>query len=431
MTVRTRAQINSDADTLLPDNTSAEISPADLRGRVKDLADSALMAEDVGTSAGKLVALDGSGKIAAAVLPSFVDDVLEFANLAAFPGTGETGKIYVTLDTNKTYRWSGSAYVEISPSPGSTDVVTEGATNKYYTDTRVRAAVLTGISLLTNAAITAADTVLSAMGKLQKQITDLTTSVSALTALPRREVLVAARTYYVSTTGSDSADGLTVGTPFLTIQKAVDVAASLDLVIYQVSIQLADGTYTAGVVLKSYVGALAPIIKGNNANPQNVIISTTAAICFSNTSGRDWQISDLSTQSTGTGNHLYGGNIKFSNLRFGNSPEYHIFANGGLIQANGNYSIVGGAQFHYACVSGSIVCSGRTVTVTGTPAFSGAFALAGRGGVLESFSTTYSGSATGSRYNANANGVIFTNGGGANYFPGNAVGTTATGGQYV
>jgi len=66
-----------------------------------------------------------------------VDDVLEYANLAAFPGTGTTGKIYVADDTGKIYRWSGTVYIEISPSPGSTDAVPEGASNKYYTDTRV------------------------------------------------------------------------------------------------------------------------------------------------------------------------------------------------------------------------------------------------------------------------------------------------------
>jgi hypothetical protein len=60
--------------------------------------------------------LDSGAKVPAAQLPSYVDDVLEFANLAAFPATGETGKIYVALDTGKVYRWSGSAYVEISPS---------------------------------------------------------------------------------------------------------------------------------------------------------------------------------------------------------------------------------------------------------------------------------------------------------------------------
>ena len=60
--------------------------------------------------------LDSGGKVPIAQLPSYVDDVLEFANLASFPATGSASVIYVALDTNLTYRWSGSAYVEISPS---------------------------------------------------------------------------------------------------------------------------------------------------------------------------------------------------------------------------------------------------------------------------------------------------------------------------
>ena len=81
-----------------------------------------------------------SGKVPATQLPSFVDDVLEFANLAALPATGETGKIYVTLNDNKVFRWSGSTYVEIVASPNSTDSVPEGTTNLYYTDARAAAA---------------------------------------------------------------------------------------------------------------------------------------------------------------------------------------------------------------------------------------------------------------------------------------------------
>ena len=56
------------------------------------------------------------GKIPAAQLPSYVDDVLEYNSTSAFPATGESGKIYVASDTNRTYRWGGSAYVEISES---------------------------------------------------------------------------------------------------------------------------------------------------------------------------------------------------------------------------------------------------------------------------------------------------------------------------
>ena len=56
------------------------------------------------------------GKIPTSQLPGYVDDVLEYTALANFPTTGEAGKIYVATDTNKSYRWSGSAYVEISAS---------------------------------------------------------------------------------------------------------------------------------------------------------------------------------------------------------------------------------------------------------------------------------------------------------------------------
>ena len=60
--------------------------------------------------------LDVNGKVLSSQLPSYVDDVLEYVNMAAFPATGETGKIYIAQDSNKTYRWSGTAYVEISAS---------------------------------------------------------------------------------------------------------------------------------------------------------------------------------------------------------------------------------------------------------------------------------------------------------------------------
>ena len=60
--------------------------------------------------------LDGSGHVPAANLPSYVDDVLEYAAKSAFPATGESGKIYIAADTNMTYRWGGTQYVEISSS---------------------------------------------------------------------------------------------------------------------------------------------------------------------------------------------------------------------------------------------------------------------------------------------------------------------------
>lgn len=72
----------------------------------------AIQSTEKGVALG-VATLDSAGLIPSDQLPSFVDDVMEFANLAALPVEGETGKIYVTLDTNLTYRWGGSGYVNL------------------------------------------------------------------------------------------------------------------------------------------------------------------------------------------------------------------------------------------------------------------------------------------------------------------------------
>jgi hypothetical protein len=119
-------------------------------------------------AANGVASLDAGGKVPAAQLPSYVDDVLEYSSAANFPGVGETGKVYVALDTNKQSRWSGTAYVELTASPGTTDNVPEGPTNKYYTDIRVRAAPMTGL-IDTVGAPAATDSLLTVLGKLKRQ----------------------------------------------------------------------------------------------------------------------------------------------------------------------------------------------------------------------------------------------------------------------
>lgn len=110
---------------------------ADLTVALDDIAalTSALATKVTSTS------LFDDGKIKAALLPSYVDDVLEFDLQANFPVEGESGKIYVETDTGNVFRWTGSVYVEIVASPGSTDSVTEGATNLYFTADRARGAI--------------------------------------------------------------------------------------------------------------------------------------------------------------------------------------------------------------------------------------------------------------------------------------------------
>lgn len=255
-----------------------------------------------------------------------------------------------------------------------------------------------------------------------------------------RPRLAANRTYYVRTDGSNSNTGLanTSGGAFLTLQKALDVAATLDFSGYTVTIQIGDGTYTAGATVPVCVGqktAANLVIQGNSGTPANVLISTTSATAITAAPNAMLRVKDLELRTTTSGNALAtdgpGAVIEFANLRFGACAGAHVFADGGRISATGNYTISGGASNHvWARNGGAVNTDFRTATLSGTPAFSTAYALV-QGGYFLAGAMTFSGSATGVRYSATLNGVINTVGGGASYLPGNSAGSTATGGQYA
>lgn len=147
-----RAKTAAVADTILDGIT--DVAPS--QNAVFDALALKIDSSEKGQPNG-VATLDATGKVPSAQLPSYVDDVLEYANLAAFPVTGETGKIYVALDTNKTYRWSGSVYIEISASEVNsvngqtgvvvldTDDIAEGSTNLYFTDARAKAATVADV----------------------------------------------------------------------------------------------------------------------------------------------------------------------------------------------------------------------------------------------------------------------------------------------
>jgi hypothetical protein len=150
------------------------------------------------------------GLVPQSQLPSYVDDVLEFANFASFPAIGEIGKIYIALDTNKQYRYSGSVYIQITNGLiASTNDVSEGSLNLYFTTARVSLAVST--------AITASDTILVAFGKLQKQITDNI----ALIALKQNK----SRTIYQ---GYTTVTGVTVPTIAISLPIPANVYDAVD-----------------------------------------------------------------------------------------------------------------------------------------------------------------------------------------------------------
>lgn len=97
------------------DNTSDKNKP------ISDLTNQALSGKIDKSQLGKsngVAQLDDTGKVPSSQLPSYVDEVLEFQEKDSFPETGESGKIYVELTSNLTYRWSGTQYIEISPSIG-------------------------------------------------------------------------------------------------------------------------------------------------------------------------------------------------------------------------------------------------------------------------------------------------------------------------
>ena len=95
--------------------------------RLPDLSSKYVSVTQLGV-AGGAATLDANGIIHSYQLPSYVDEVLEYEDLTAFPEHGETGKIYVTLDNNRIYRWSGTLYIEISPTAGNSDTATRLAT---------------------------------------------------------------------------------------------------------------------------------------------------------------------------------------------------------------------------------------------------------------------------------------------------------------
>lgn len=185
-------------------------------------------------TANGLAKLDGAGQIPSGLLPSFVDDVLEFANIAAFPAVGETGKIYIALDTLLDYRWSGSVYQRINAgavasvfsrigaivaangdynagqvtfTPGGNVAAVTVQAAIIEVDNEKQDKIATGYTVaVALAAVTATDTILAALGKLQfqeslmqrKQLTGVLTNSSNVTLVSLTTMavnVVAGKTY--------------------------------------------------------------------------------------------------------------------------------------------------------------------------------------------------------------------------------------------
>jgi hypothetical protein len=257
-----------------------------------------------------------------------------------------------------------------------------------------------------------------------------------------REKLTGNRTYYVRTDGNDNNDGLadSPARAFLSIQRAIDlVAFELDVSNYQVTIQVGPGTYTNNLFLRVGVGHVPPIIQGTPNVPTDVIVTTDTSTTITGQNGDSlWELRDMEVRNTnGAGNCVFaqsGSVIRLRRVDFGSSAggQHLISYYNSTIIVSESYTIRGGAAQHAFCsYNSSIVMSDLTLTLSGTPAFASRFISATAGGIIRATNFTYTGSATGTRYLVQSNGVIATTGAGASYFPGSLAGSTATGGQYI
>lgn len=259
-----------------------------------------------------------------------------------------------------------------------------------------------------------------------------------------RTVLSANTTFHVATTGNDSTGDGSSGAPWLTRQHAWNtVQNTYDLAGFNVTFQLSDGTYTDAFSGVGWmVGQFSPnqvIFNGNSVTPTNVLISSSTPFIGENCG---YQVQNLKFQNASGGNGIFALNnailVMGAGLTTGACSGTKIRTSyGGQILINNSYNDVGNAQQHYSVDDGGqiIVIGGITVTLTGTPAYSSAFALAIELGniLFQNVPTavaTFSGSATGPEYIVNSNAVITTQGSGPTYLPGSSSGTTDGFGVY-
>lgn len=137
--IATGATANSTDATLLNRTNHTGTQLASTISDFSTAADARITAQK-GVASG-IASLDSSGLVPSSQIPGTQAPVVERANYATMVSTsGDPSTIYITVDDDKQYRWGGSAYYQLSPTPGSTDAVPEGSTNLYFTTARSSAA---------------------------------------------------------------------------------------------------------------------------------------------------------------------------------------------------------------------------------------------------------------------------------------------------
>ncbi len=267
----------------------------------------------------------------------------------------------------------------------------------------------------------------------------------------RRTRATSAVTLFVRTDGNDANNGLTnnSGGAFLTIQAALNHAANnYDMAGSNLTIQCGSGTYTTDniIYLPDIVGGLQAstsasgcrLVGSSSATPTTHVIEGTIE---KSNHGTQWYVTGFKHDYGGTPAPGFGGAfsghaggwIRVGKANIGTGwPGAQVNATyRGTVEFMDNYTISAGAVTHLTSIDQGYILalSGITVTVTGTPDFSGMFVYCSRNSTVTYTGATITGAATGVRYYSEILSSINTGAGSATFFPGD-VGATADGASF-
>lgn len=269
-------------------------------------------------------------------------------------------------------------------------------------------------------------------------------SLSSSYALNTRNTLTAATSYYVTGSGNDNNDGLSITSPFKTIAKAISTAQSIDTKTYNVTIYIYPGLYYENISITGRVvgagtitmmgidptSASLTIISGSNGSSA-IIVSDNSTVF----------IRDL-TLTNGTGNtapvlrSTYGGNLTIQGGIIFSSSYAHIWPdNFGMIRITGLYSgavpyhVIGSCSYHiFATNCGLFRGGGSTAKISSSVAI--LWVVATKNSLVDLNGTTFvsNSKAYGSQYDVSYNSTYYAN---TPTVLGTVTGVTSTGGQYV
>jgi hypothetical protein len=261
-----------------------------------------------------------------------------------------------------------------------------------------------------------------------------------------REVLAADRTYYVRSDGDDDNDGLSnsSGGAFATIQKAIDALYTVDWNGFDATIKIAgsSATFTENLVFSGMpAGAGTILVDGDTTTPSNYIVTSSSGNTFTLEKGAQVSVQGFELRSAASRGFdvLTGADLILSgNMAFGaiSNRAINVTGSGATITISSGFTVSGNcADFININGGASLLWVGTlTVTLSGAPAWSGRFIKVSLGSTATVVASgiTFSGSATGKRYEVDKVGALETFGGGATFFPGDSAGTAdaATFGYY-